>query len=137
MPVAGLNDLDTRLVDIENACLMAPITEQCYVVAGDEFGSDLPNVFYIDAAHVAHEPGKFCPKCSALNQCTNFIVMYLSAVKPLMVDRLPVKSGLNMAVKMGLFRAWISNEDKEQFVCDRNVFMVFMRASKDLSQSLG
>jgi hypothetical protein len=39
--LAGLNDLEIRLTDIGNAYLTAPITEKCYVVAGDEFGHQL------------------------------------------------------------------------------------------------
>jgi hypothetical protein len=39
--LAGLNDLEIRLTDIGNAYLTAPITEKCYVVAGDEFGPQL------------------------------------------------------------------------------------------------
>ena len=41
MMLAALNDLDIRMTDIGNAYLTAPITEKCYVVAGDEFGPDL------------------------------------------------------------------------------------------------
>jgi hypothetical protein len=39
--VASLNGLDVRLSDIGNAYLTAPITEKCYIIAGDEFGPEL------------------------------------------------------------------------------------------------
>jgi hypothetical protein len=41
MMLAALNDLDICMTDIGDAYLTAPITEKCYVVAGDEFGPDL------------------------------------------------------------------------------------------------
>jgi hypothetical protein len=39
--VASVNDLEIRLTDIGNAYLTAPVTECYYVIAGDEFGSEL------------------------------------------------------------------------------------------------
>ena len=41
MTLAVLNELDICMADIGNAYLTAPITEKCYIVAGDEFGPDL------------------------------------------------------------------------------------------------
>jgi len=39
--LAALNDLGVCLTDIGNAYLMAPTTECCYVLVGDEFGPEL------------------------------------------------------------------------------------------------
>jgi len=39
--LAGLNELEVCLTDIGDAYLMAPTTEKCYMVAGDEFGPEL------------------------------------------------------------------------------------------------
>jgi len=36
--MAGLNDLEVRLMDIGNAYLTAPTAEKCYIMAGDKFG---------------------------------------------------------------------------------------------------
>jgi len=41
LSLAGLNELEVCLTDIGNAYLMAPTTEKCYVVAGNEFGLEL------------------------------------------------------------------------------------------------
>jgi hypothetical protein len=38
--LASLNDLDVNMADIENAYLMAPITEKVWTVLGPEFGDD-------------------------------------------------------------------------------------------------
>jgi hypothetical protein len=40
MTLAALNDLDVKMADIENAYLMAPITEKVWTVIGPEFGDD-------------------------------------------------------------------------------------------------
>jgi len=39
--MAALNELNVCLTDIGNAYLMAPTTEHCYIMAGDEFGPEL------------------------------------------------------------------------------------------------
>jgi hypothetical protein len=38
--LAALNDLDVKIADIENAYLMAPITEKVWTVIGPESGDD-------------------------------------------------------------------------------------------------
>jgi hypothetical protein len=40
LTLAALNDLDVKMADIENAYLMAPITEKVWTVLGTEFGDD-------------------------------------------------------------------------------------------------
>jgi hypothetical protein len=40
LTLAALNDLDVKMADIENAYLMAPITENVWTVLGPEFGYD-------------------------------------------------------------------------------------------------
>jgi hypothetical protein len=40
LTLAALNDLDVKMADIENAYLMAPITEKVWTVLGPEFGDD-------------------------------------------------------------------------------------------------
>jgi hypothetical protein len=40
LTLAALNDLDVKLDDIENAYLMAPLTEKVWNVLGLEFGDD-------------------------------------------------------------------------------------------------
>jgi hypothetical protein len=40
LTLAALNDLDVKMADIENAYMMAPITEKVWTVLGPEFGND-------------------------------------------------------------------------------------------------
>jgi hypothetical protein len=40
LTLSALNDVDVRMADIENAYLMAPITEKVWTVFGPEFGDD-------------------------------------------------------------------------------------------------
>jgi hypothetical protein len=40
LTLAALNDLDVKMADIENACLMAPINKKVWTVLGQEFGDD-------------------------------------------------------------------------------------------------
>jgi hypothetical protein len=40
LTLAALNDLDVKMADIENAYLMAPLTEKVWTVLGPEFGDD-------------------------------------------------------------------------------------------------
>jgi hypothetical protein len=40
LTLAALNDLDVKMADIENANLMAPITDKVWTVLGPEFGYD-------------------------------------------------------------------------------------------------
>jgi hypothetical protein len=40
LTLAALNDLDVKMVDIENSYLTAPITEKVWTVLGPEFGDD-------------------------------------------------------------------------------------------------
>jgi hypothetical protein len=40
LTLAALNDLDVKMADIENAYLLAPITEKVWTVLGPEFGDD-------------------------------------------------------------------------------------------------
>jgi hypothetical protein len=40
LTLAALNDLDVKMADIENAYLMAPITEKVWTVPGPELGDD-------------------------------------------------------------------------------------------------
>jgi hypothetical protein len=40
LTLSALNDLDVKMADIENAYLMAPITEKVWTRLGPEFGDD-------------------------------------------------------------------------------------------------
>jgi hypothetical protein len=43
LTLVALNDLDVKMVDIENAYLTAPVTEKVWNVLGPEFGDDAGN----------------------------------------------------------------------------------------------
>jgi hypothetical protein len=41
LTLAALNDVDVKMADIENAYLMAPLTEKVWTVLVPEFGDDV------------------------------------------------------------------------------------------------
>jgi hypothetical protein len=43
LTLAALNDLEVKMVDIENAYLTAPIAEKLWCILGPEFGQDAGN----------------------------------------------------------------------------------------------
>ncbi|CAJ1948165.1 unnamed protein product [Cylindrotheca closterium] len=67
LTIAALNDLDVQCADIQNAFLMAPNLEKCYMIAGPEFGDEEGKTFLIKQAHICGL------KSSALAFCLNFV----------------------------------------------------------------